>query len=60
MDTKLFALLWALMQGLPDTAVGDATAAADRAEAAAQAAESHSFGVTDDGSGLILTNLIGG
>ena len=54
MDANLFALLLGMVKRMPETAVTESGANADRAEAAAELAQQHSIGFEDGGTGLIL------
>lgn len=60
MDATELGVAVSILKKIPDTAVSDAIAAADRAESAATAAEQHSMGVSVSGTGLVFTNLTGG
>lgn len=57
MDENLFVLLLAILKKMLGTAVSESDANADRAEAAAALAQSHSIGFEDGGTGLILKPL---
>ena len=57
MDMNVFMLLLALIRKMPDTAVSQSLANAQRAEEAATLAQQHSIGFEDGGTGLILKPL---
>ena len=57
MDGNMFVLLLTMLKKMPGTAVSESDANADRAEAAAALAQSHSIGFEDGGTGLILKPL---
>ena len=57
MDMNVFMLLLALIRKMPDTAVSQSLANAQRAEDAAALAQQHSVGFEDGGTGLILKPL---
>ena len=55
MDIQRLAEAIGIVKKLPDTAVGRAEAAADRAEDAAAVASAHGYGITFANSGMELT-----
>lgn len=57
MNMNVFMLLLALIRKMPDTAVSQSLANAQRAEEAAALAQQHSVGFEDGGTGLILKPL---
>lgn len=57
MNMNVFILLLAIMRKIPETAVSESLANAQRAEDAAVLAQQHSVGFEDGGTGLILKPL---
>jgi len=55
MDTTMFALLLAILKGMPGTAVSESAANADRAEAAAAVATSAAYTLTVTDEAFVFT-----
>lgn len=57
MDTITLGAALAIVRSIPDTAVGDATAAANRAEAAAESVEQAAESIEQfEGTGLMMVD----
>lgn len=60
MDISTLGAAIALVKKMPDTAISRAEEAATAAEAAADRAEEHGYGISVSGTKLIITNPTGG
>ena len=56
MHETMFGALLALLKKMPGTAVSESSANADRAEAAADAAAEHAYGVSVSSNTLVFTD----
>ena len=56
MNETLFGALLALLKKIPDTAVSESSANADRAEAAAESAAEHAYGVSVSSNTLTFSD----
>lgn len=54
--SEVIGIVVGLIKSIPTSAAGQAVAAAERAEAAAEVAEQHSIGMTVSGTKLVLTS----
>lgn len=55
MDVTMLAMLVSILKNLPDTAVSESLENAERAEAAAENAIEHGYGLSVSGTKLVFT-----